>query len=530
VNSREKEILQELEIRRCRNDEEYFMNTYCKIRVPGRGKIQMNLFPAQRETLTFWRENRYTIILKARQIGYTTLAALHSLHQALFFGDREIVMLSKKEEDAREILGKAAYAYKHLPMWMKRRLAQPVTNNMERMAFSNDSEIVSLPSKEDPARGRSVDTVIVDEWASLNNPEEAWASIEPIADVGGRVIGFSTAKGAGNFFHTLWASAASGSNYFKCRFYPWSAATWRTEEWYESKRESLPEWTLHQEYPTNADEAFIKSGSTVFDYDMLRKLPTIKPVRGRLQGDPLIPNGRSAIFIEDKKGPLRVWQEPQAGHPYVIGADTAEGLEHGDFSSAHVIDARTGDVVAKWHGKVDPDVFGREVLWRLGWWYNCALVGPEANNHGLSTCLALRNLAYPNIYWRHTFDQRSQRMTRKIGWRTDSVTKPMMIDELNQAVRDDAIHLTDSETIGELTMYVRDENGKMGGSPFDDQVISLAVAQQMLKFAYDQVVEPEHSDYMTWNWLEREIQKKEGRDGGVRVGMHNRRDWSVGVS
>ena len=104
------------------------------------------------------------------------------------------------------------------------------------MAFDNGSQIVSMPSASDPARGESASLVVVDEWAFLPSPEDAWASIEPVADVGGRIIGLRTANGSGNFFHHLWTGATTGNNKFSPMFFPWSATGDRDEAWYESKR------------------------------------------------------------------------------------------------------------------------------------------------------------------------------------------------------------------------------------------------------------------------------------------------------
>ncbi len=140
------------------------------------------------------------------------------------------------------------------------------------MSFANGSTITSLPSASDPARGESATLIVVDEWAFLPNPEEAWASIEPVADVGGRIIGLSTANGSGNFFHHLWTGASAGNNKFATMFFPWSASEDRDESWYESKKQSMLAWQLHQEYPSTPEEAFIKSGNPVFDLDMLEEM------------------------------------------------------------------------------------------------------------------------------------------------------------------------------------------------------------------------------------------------------------------
>ncbi len=144
--------------------------------------------------------------------------------------------------------------------------------HQQRMAFSNGSQITSMPSASDPARGESATLIVVDEWAFLPNPEEAWASIEPVADVGGRIIGLSTANGSGNFFHHLWTGAETRTNRFDPMFFPWSATEDRGEAWYQEKIESMLPWQLAQEYPTTPEEAFVKSGNPVFDLDVLQEM------------------------------------------------------------------------------------------------------------------------------------------------------------------------------------------------------------------------------------------------------------------
>jgi hypothetical protein len=180
--------------------------------------------------------------------------------------------LSRTERESILLLRKTKYGFKHLPMWMIERGPQSLMDHQQRMGFDNGSQITSMPSASDPARGESATLVVVDEWAFLPNPEEAWASIEPVADVGGRIIGLSTANGSGNFFHELWVKAQTGSNKFESMFFPWSATGDRNEDWYADKQASMLPWQLAQEYPSTPEEAFVKSGNPVFDLDVLEEM------------------------------------------------------------------------------------------------------------------------------------------------------------------------------------------------------------------------------------------------------------------
>lgn len=485
------ELRNEKEWRRCApdtNDPEallkgfiYFCETYWHIRHPSRGRIKFELFDAQIETVRSWLSTRYSLILKARQIGFSTLVAAYAYWLAFFYPDRPILMLSRTEREAIKLLAKAKYGRQFLPEWMDFR-GGPCNVTQTKLEFTNGSYIESLPSASDPARGESAYLVVVDEMAFLPNSEEAWSAIEPVADVGGRVIMLSTANGEGNLFHKLWVEASTGSNRFTPLFFPWSA-NGRTEDWYESKKLDMEDWRLAQEYPDNADDAFLRSGRPVFDLEGLRNIVTSPPIeRGYLD--------RNRKFVNDG-GALAVWEFPQPNGKYVIGADPAQGLEHGDYSSAHVINARNYEVVATWHGHVDPDLFGSDILAGIGNWYNQALVGVESNNHGLTVLKALQQARYFPIYYERTMRTKRATPTETLGFRTTQVTKPVIIDGLAKALREiPGMVLHCANTVAELRTFTRDEKGKMSGSPLDDRTMSLAIANEMLKYVWMDQYQP----------------------------------------
>lgn len=534
-------LLNERTFRQCRGPEngdteekleafQFFCETFWKIKHPERGRISFELREAQLDTVRAWMENRYSIVLKARQIGFSTLAAAYAFWLIFFWPDRFVVMLSRTEREAIKLLQKATYGYRALPEWFKERGPSMTSNNQTKLTFSNESAIESLPSGNDPARGESVYLVVIDEWAFLPDPDAAWASVEPIADVGGRVIGLSTANGSGDFFHQMWLGAEIGVNEFKPIFWPWSAGD-RDQDWYEAKKRNMPEWQLHQEYPSTPDEAFIKSGNPVFDVDKLLGLQTTDPIRCNVYT-----RGRKDTdYVESIDGEFRVWDWPTNGGVYVIGADVAEGLGHGDYSAFHVIRVNepveghgpetpkqpTSRVVANWHGHVDPDDFGR-IIAEVGWYYNSALVAVENNNHGLTTLKSMQRYGYKNLYRQRKMGVRRPEPSETLGWRTTVASKPLAIDELVAAIRDDAFILECASTIAELRSFVRDANGKTHGSPHDDYVMSLAIAWQMLHHVWlpeyrEEIPAPMYS----LSWFEKVTDANRDWSQPVPIGAHN---------
>ena len=499
---------------------DYFCRTYWHIRHPLRGCIKFEMSDAQKSTVQDWLDERYTIILKARQLGFSTLAGAFTVWCTYFYSDRHIIMLSKTERDAIKLLEKAKYGFKKLPEWMK--LRGPIWDSKQTMlSFSNDSKLESLPSGNDPARGESVWMVILDEWAFLPNPDEAWAAIEPIADVGGRVIGLSTANGEGNIFFDIWSKSrgyGAGTNKWKSIFHPWWAdgAGTRDQAWYDEKLRDLPDWQVAQEYPDNPDEAFLRSGRPTFNLDKLRAIECSQPDRGYL-----LDVGHGIEFRSDG-GNLRVWEPPVQGGVYVIGADVAEGLEHGDFTSVHVVDARNKRLVAHWHGHIDPDLLGLDLLSIMGRWYNNCLVAVESNNHGLTTLKALQRSGYKNIYTERPQGKRTPQITDKLGFRTTKTSKPLVIDGLGALLREGALGLPCSETVQELKTFVREGDGKMHGSPYDDRTMSLAITVHMLQFVWlDEYATKQEPGPGTMGWLERMLYGSDKRSDSKPIGRHS---------
>ena len=518
---------QEIEWRACEWSAEYFLRNYWHIQTEN-GVELFDLRPYQVEMLAMWLEEKYSLHLKARQEGASTLVSGLVLWEAFFQNDQLIIMLSRTKEDAVDLLGKSQMGYDLMPEWMKLRGPRKLSNNKLFLEFENRSRIVSQTSSSNPARGRTPTRVVADELGFFKNDREAWASIEPAVEIRGKFTGLGTANGVGNLFHELWVKATTGvDDRFATSFNGWSVVPGRDEEWYRKQSERLPKWQLHQEFPSNAEEAFVQSGMPVFDPDVLSSF--------KLE----IPQRRCRITVDDEwgvfddpNGQLFVWEMPTPGVKYVVGADVAEGLEHGDYSVAQVLD-ENGKQVAKWRGHIDPDLFGSHVLHPLGLFYNTALMIPEVNNHGFATVLALVRASYPHMYFRKEgWDQHSQDTTQRYGWRTVLQTKAVAIDDLIRHLRERSVTVVDPDTLGELRTYARDEKGRMGGQPFDDQVMALAIAAQGLQYMWSSDYVPNEAPRNSWAWWKQQLVKSEAakRNVGWRLRGGTARYGTLGAS
>ena len=214
---------------------------------------------------------------------------------------------------------------------------------------------------------------------------------------------------------------------------------------------------------------------------------------------------------------LTVWHNPVGGRTYTAGVDTAEGLIHGDYSCIQMLDVRTGEQVACWHGHIPPDMLAYEV-YRMALWYNDALTCVESINHGLTTIVQLRHLGHPNLFRKRTLNRATTKVSMEFGWKTTRTSKPLLIDDLGMALRSGELTIHDRYTLAELRTYTRNERGSMGGSPHDDRVMALALSNEMRQYAFMPEFAPKVDDYWTIDWFARMV--KEDPDPDLKIGSH----------
>ena len=238
------------------------------------------------------------------------------------------------------------------------------------------------------------------------------------------------------------------------------------------------EFLFMQEYPSTPEEAFISTGRPKFNIKSIKKLQTIcsEPIRGYFN---MSKEGHVA-FLPDAKGYVSIWKEPEPERYYVIGADVAEGLSAGDYSCGLVGD-EDFDIVAMWHGHIDPDLFGLELI-KLAKYYNEAYLGVENNNHGLTTLTTIKHNEYWNIYFSKSYDKIADLITQKLGWTTNLRTKPLMIDKLAEFIRETYIGVYSDLIISELYTYIIDDKGHTNAQSgcFDDTIMAMAIMLQLL--------------------------------------------------
>lgn len=473
------------------------------------------------------------IILKARQMGLSTAVEALIYWWTATHKNITSMIVGHEDSSSKNLYNMFKRYYANSNLLFKPSVRYDTKSDLTFSRLNHEGREMGLGSVIKTATAKNVsagrsDTIQllhaseVGEW---EHGEELVAALLQTVPVRPNTMVFleSTAKGMGNYFHKEWENAMKGDSIFKPFFLPW----WIHDEYemegqidqytdeeeeivklmrenefgetyteeqierkilfrrYKEKEFKTDKMLLYQEYPSTDYEAFLASGRPRFDIPSLveMKKRTFDPI-GEFELKLLPDRTISANAVTGAA--LKIWKHPERGKEYVIGADVAEGLEHGDFSVADVIDKDTLETVARYRGHPDPDVFGN-VLNELGIYYNYALIGCEINNHGLTTVQRLRDLFYTNLYRRERgVDERFEESTEKLGWKTDARTKPLMIDGLAEAIREGSIIEPDEVFVREAMTYVVDDNGRTNAEDgcFDDCVVAKAIGLQMFEWSY----------------------------------------------
>ena len=312
--------------------------------------------------------------------------------------------------------------------------------------------------------------------------------------------------------------------------------------WYcKTYKGYLDKSLIRQEYPCTPEEAFVASGQSIFDTEAI----TAQMARiGRL------PPGRVGSFVYKKKytpiysesgelidtdcniediefkeasdGYITLHEEPikttdREGYvtsvaPYVIGGDTAGKGE--DYFTAKVICNLDGRTVATLRKQIiDEDLYAEQVLC-LGKYYNDAFIGIEINYSMHPTRVLAKKYRYPNLYMRKRFDTNTEHVEMEYGFNTTPRTRPVIISELVEIMREDISLEVDKQTLREMTTFVKKANGRQEAidGEHDDLVMALAIAHNISKeFTHSYIkAERETVDYIAENFGSPDYESENG--------------------
>lgn len=448
------------EIIKCGKDPNYFINNYARISHPIDGLIPFKTYPYQTDLLTDFNDYRFNVILKARQLGISTIAAAYIVWMMLFHRDKNILVMATKFKTASNLVKKVKSIMKNTPSWL--RISDIAIDNRASFQLSNGSQIQAASTSGDAGRSEALSLLVIDEAAHVENLDELWAGLYPTISTGGRVIALSTPNGVGNWFHKTYIEAEEGANDFHPVNLPWEVHPERDQAWFDKETRNMSRREIAQELECN----FNTSGESVIHPDDIAWLES---------------NVCDAKYRTGFDRNMWIWEEYQQECTYLLVADVARG-DGADYSVFHIIKLETMEVVAEYQGKPSLDMYAN-VLMQAGKEYGNCLLVVENVGIGISVLEKLVDLNYPNLYYSvkstHEFIEGYQGRTHSgavPGFTTSSKTRPLIVAKLEEFVRNKLIKVYSVRFTNELRTFIW-HNGKpqaMRGYN-DDLIMSLAI-------------------------------------------------------
>jgi hypothetical protein len=457
-----KEIIR-AEYIKCYQDPIHFFRKYCYITHPTKGRILFHLYPFQEKVLSDFRDNRFSIINKSRQLGISTLVAGYSLWTMLFNKDKTVLCLATKQETAKGMVEKVQFMYNNLPTWLRGN--KPISDNKLSLKLSNNSQIVATSAASDAGRSYAVSLLLIDEAAFIEGIDKIYTSIKPTIATGGGIIALSSPNGIGNWFHKMYTEAQIGKNDFYPIELKWNLHPDRDEQWEATERANMSPREFAQEY----DCDFLGSGNSVVEPDILsfyEQTYIQEPIERRFMG-----------------GDFWIWNYADYGRSYIVCADVARG-DSTDYSSFHVIDIESCEQVAEYKSQVDTRTYGN-MLVSVATEYNNALLVVENANIGWDVINTIIEKGYQNLYYspRAYGEMHIDKWMAKMGsdqtvpgFTMSAKTRPLVISKMEAYIRERHFIFHSKRLLEELRVFVWMHGKAQAQNGYnDDLVMSLGM-------------------------------------------------------
>lgn len=447
------------EFNKCKNDIIYFSEKYIKI-VTGEGLVPITLRDYQKELILSMQNNRATYALQCRQSGKTEAMRCFALHYIIFNEQKTVALLANRGATANEILGKIQTAYRHLPWWLQQGVSEW---NKGSMVLENGSRILAEATSSSNIRGYTIQCLMLDEFAFIEDFDDFYASVIPTITAGkdSKIICCTTPNGL-NHAYKFWNDAQEGKNDFNTIFVPWYIVPGRDVAWKEEILR-LNGGDL-QKFAQEFECEFLGSSATLIEGSTLKRL------------------------VENQKEPIaqdinmRQYEEPEENHRYVIVADTSEGKGL-DYSAAHVIDITKmpyKQVYTFRSNQQTPADYAR-YLFNMSKLYNDSMVMLEINGvGGIVAEILFNEYEFENMIYTEHGGREGRRITSGFGKNVDRglrmtpKVKQIGCSLLKLLIEKDELEIIDQNTVYEFSRFSKkNDTYKAEQGATDDLVMPL---------------------------------------------------------
>tara|TARA_R110000824_G_scaffold5670_9_gene26105 strand:+ start:37232 stop:38806 length:1575 start_codon:yes stop_codon:yes gene_type:complete len=448
-----KEILKE--VVKAGKDPDYFINNYAKISHPMRGLIPFKTYDFQSGLIDSFNEHRFTVILKARQLGISTITAAYIAWMMMFHRDKNILVIATKFSTASNLVKKVKSIIKYLPEWL--RISNIEVDNRTSFELTNGSQIKASSTSGDAGRSEALSLLVIDEAAHVEGLDELWTGLYPTLSTGGRCIALSTPNGVGNWFHQAYVNAEEEKNDFFPIRIPWDMHPDRDQEWFDKETKNMSRRQIAQELECN----FNMSGETVFHPDDMKRIVV----------DLCEPKYRTGF---DRN--FWIWEEYSSEFTYLLSADVARG-DGADYSTFHIFKIETMEIIGEYKGKITPDLFSN-LLYDTGNEYGSCMVAVENNSVGFAVIEKLKDRGYPNIYYSYKSSHEyvdpligEYKSNAVAGFTTSLKSRPLIIAKMEEFIRNKLVKIYSKRLYNEMETFVWHSGKPQAMKKYNDDLI-----------------------------------------------------------
>lgn len=376
------------ERQKCFDDPIYFCTNYGFVIGHGSsGIIPFPPAPYQKEILAGVRKDKYSIAVKSRQLGVSTIIMFYCLWFSIFSPGKKTLVVSHKRESAEEFIAKLKTAYEFLPEWLKPAATLYSKSVVE---FDTKSIIRAITSNVNAARSFSATLFVLDEAAFIENCDGVVTAILPtVAAADGKLIAISSPNGNSdlNWFYKTYTYAAAKLNTWTAYNFPYTVSPIFTAD---------PLFREHQIQIDNGNvDKFEKEFCCRFDVN-LASLFSQDVLRAFKINENILNRQLGGITYEDT---LFIWKLAEQNKKYIIGVDCSSNKPTAkDFTAFQVLDAETQEQMAEYCGKLPTELFV-DILIKTAKHYNTAELVIEENSYSQLVMYLLEQKSYKNLWY-----------------------------------------------------------------------------------------------------------------------------------
>lgn len=419
------------------------------------------------------------VILKARKMGFSSVLLAIACVKFLFGKNERCISMSFDQGASIKQLERAKHFIRSYER--KNKVKVPLKyNTKQELAWEGKNEDgstfinalrIGTAKSAGFGRGDDITFLHLTEVSMADHLDELLAGVGE-AVVRNTIISLETTANGYNDFKKFWDESVNGERGYKALFY---APTWEYSEEYLAQKKKELGRLFDQEHPMTPELAFIASGDQYFDKFALQDLL------------------KQTVETKTDRNGFRKYRNFEPGEFIICFADTAAG--GGDYCAAHFLSKERLDIPLVYHKKVIATEMTPLLHEELESIYDQTGVKPvvafERNNGGF---FEMDRMARLNRDQKYTiYRAKSNVGTKynnsegpKLGWDTNSATRPVMLQMIKDAVDGQVIKIYDRPTITEMFSFIEVQTAsswraQAEKNAHDDLVMSLAGAWQLFQ-------------------------------------------------